>query len=227
MQADLLDIYERLFQRFGPQGWWPADEPFEVIVGAILTQNTSWRNVERAIENLKEEGLLNPAGILRSREERLQECLRPSGYFRVKGQRLREFSGFLTEGYGGTLQALFALPKERLRMALLDVKGIGEETADSIILYAAEKPSFVVDAYTKRILSRLGLMEATAAYRDVKRFFEDALPVDLELYQEYHALLVKLAKSHCVKTPRCDGCPLNEICKRYATQSRSTDTITP
>lgn len=208
----LLNIYKRLYRHFGSQGWWPAETRFEVIVGAILTQNTSWRNVEKAIEGLKREGVLSPKGLLTIQEERLQELLRPVGYFRVKARRLKQFIDFLFERYDGQLESLLHLPIDKLRRELLSVTGIGKETADSIILYAAEKPSFVVDAYTARVFSRMEILKKDAPYDETKEFFEENLPEDLEIYKEFHALVVRLGKTICKTKPLCGGCPLNDIC---------------
>jgi len=208
----LLDLYHRLHAAYGPQGWWPAETPFEVMVGAVLTQATAWRNVERAIERLKAAGALSPEGMARLSEEELEELIRPAGFFRQKARRLRALLR-LIEQHGG-VEGLLALPTERLRAELLSVPGIGPETADSILLYAAGHPVFVVDAYTKRILHRLGLLhDEKASYEEVQELFERALPRDPELFGEYHALLVRHAKEHCRAKPRCAGCPLVDLCK--------------
>ncbi|MGY4707132.1 hypothetical protein ACVNPS_05190 [Candidatus Bipolaricaulota sp. J31] len=206
----LRDIYARLLAAYGPQGWWPGDTPFEVAVGAILTQATNWRNAARAIANLKDAGSLSPEALGRLREEEIASLIRPAGFFNQKAKRLRAFLDLIRK-HGG-LEALFRLPRERLRSELLSVPGIGPETADSIVLYAAGKPSFVIDAYTRRILSRLGLISGDEDYGELQRLFEENLPRDLELYKEYHALLVRHAKEHCRARPRCNGCPLADIC---------------
>ncbi len=205
---ELLDVYNTLESHFGPQHWWPADTPFEVVVGAILTQNTSWKNVEKAIENLKGEGVLNPGGIYRISEERLETLLIPSGFFKVKTARLKHFINFLFGKYGGDLESLLSLEPALLRTELLGINGIGKETADSIILYAADKPAFVVDAYTRRVFERLGVLEKDAAYDEIKQLFEEQLPRDTKIYNEFHALIVKLAKDICRKRPVCEKCPL-------------------
>ena len=202
-------FYEALLAAYGPQGWWPADTPFEVAVGAVLTQNTAWRNVERAIANLRREGLLSPEALARVDAERLAACLRPAGYFRIKAGRLKNFIRLLTERFGGRLEDLFALSTSELRETILGVSGIGPETADSIVLYAAHRPVFVVDAYTARVLHRHGLAEQDATYADLQELMQSGLPDDVEVFQEYHALLVAVAKQRCKKRrPVCPGCPL-------------------
>lgn len=203
-------IYHRLLSFFGEQGWWPAETPFEVVVGAILTQNTAWRNVERAIENLKEAGVLTPQGLHRITEKRLARLIRPSGYYNVKAKRLKGLMEFLEGGYGGDLQRMFSEPISSLRGKILMVKGVGSETADSILLYAGEKPIFVIDAYTKRVLSRHGMITDGASYGDIQDLFMRSLPLDVSLYQEYHALFVRLAKTFCKTKPLCMGCPLED-----------------
>jgi endonuclease-3 related protein len=207
---DLLAIYHTLLSIFGEQGWWPADTPFEVMVGAVLTQNTAWRNVEQAIENLKGEGVLTPLGLRGIDRERLAELIRPAGYYNVKAKRLKSLVEFLDTEYGGDLTKMFSEPLEHLRGKILAVKGIGPETADSILLYAGEKPIFVIDAYTRRILSRHDLITDSASYGDIQDLFMRGLPSDVSLYKEYHALLVRLAKTFCKTTPHCVECPLEE-----------------
>jgi endonuclease-3 related protein len=209
---NLLNIYKKLESHFGPQRWWPADTPFEVVVGAILTQNTSWRNVERAIENLKNEGVLSPEGIYRIPVERLETLLIPSGFFKIKTKWLKHFIDFLFLKYGGDLDRLLSLEPGPLRGELLGVSGIGKETADSIILYAADKPSFVVDAYTRRVFERLGILEKNVEYDEIKQLFEENLPKDTKIYNEFHALIVVLAKDICKKKPACEKCPLGNMC---------------
>jgi endonuclease-3 related protein len=208
---NLLEVYEILLKKFGKQNWWPADDSFEVIVGAILTQQASWKNVEKAIKNLKEHKVLKPEDLHRLDVKRLEMLIRPSGFYKVKARRLKSFVDFLFEKYDGKLEKLFSLSIEDLRRELLSIKGIGDETADSIVLYSAEKPSFVVDAYTIRIFSRLGLLKEKE-YHKVKEFFEKNLPRDVELYKEYHALIVELGKNICKTKPRCFLCPLNKWC---------------
>ena len=213
MDKDLLDVYNLLLKHFGPQKWWPADTEFEVIVGAILTQNSNWKNVERAIANLKENNLLEPEGIHNLSEEKLKRLIRPAGYYNSKARKLREFTDFLFENYKD-LDEFLGLPTEQLREQLLSVWGIGPETADSIVLYAAKKPSFVVDAYTRRIFSRIGLVDDRIGYDELKKFFEDNLPKDAALYQEFHALIVELGKNYCKVKPRCKECPLEGNCSK-------------
>ncbi|MEA3254872.1 MAG: hypothetical protein U9Q22_03440 [Candidatus Altiarchaeota archaeon] len=212
MEKDLLGIYSILFKEFGKQDWWPAETGFEVVIGAILTQATAWRNVKLAIMNLKREDLLSPEGIYEAGEDRLGGLIKPAGYFNAKAKKLKEFVNFLFRSYGGNLELMLNQPYENLRNELLSIWGIGPETADSIILYAANKPCFVVDAYTKRILSRIGLVNGGIGYDDLKNFFENNLPRDAELYNEFHALLVKLGKEYCKPTPSCSECPIRGIC---------------
>jgi endonuclease-3 related protein len=212
MNKKLLSVYKKLLKHFGPQGWWPAETSFEVIVGAILTQSTSWKNVEKAIGNLKREGLLTPEGLLAVNEKKLARLVKPALYYNVKARKLKEFMIFLHDNYGNDLNALFSRPTDELRKELLDVWGVGPETADSILLYAAGKPSFVVDAYTKRIFHRIGLLDKNPSYDSVKHFFEAGLPEDVELYQEYHALIVELAKRYCKTKPACSVCCIKELC---------------
>ncbi|MFH8080819.1 MAG: endonuclease III domain-containing protein [Candidatus Aenigmatarchaeota archaeon] len=206
-----LKIYKILLNFFGKQNWWPAETKFEVIVGAILTQQTSWRNVEKAINNLKAHQLLNPLSLKEVELRQLEKLIKPSGFYRVKAKRLKEFVKFLFEKYDGNLENFLNLNKDILRKELLSIKGIGKETADSIILYAANKLTFVVDAYTIRIFNRLGLIKEEE-YEAVKEIFEKSLPKDLELFKEYHALIVELGKNVCKKKPKCMECPLNDIC---------------
>jgi endonuclease-3 related protein len=180
------------------------------MVGAILTQNTAWRNVEQAIENLKKEGMLTPQGLSGLNETRLAALIRPAGYYNVKAKRLKGLITFLDEEYGGNLQRMFNEPLLSLREKILTVKGIGPETADSILLYAAEKPTFVIDAYTTRVLSRHGMITDGASYGDIQGLFMRVLPRDVSLYKEYHALFVRLAKTFCKTKPLCGGCPLED-----------------
>ncbi|MEE8358378.1 MAG: endonuclease III domain-containing protein [Candidatus Hydrothermarchaeales archaeon] len=213
MSEKLMSIYDVLFEYFGEQDWWPGDTRFEVIVGAILTQNTAWQNVEVAIRNLKDAELLSPRGLLKVSDEELERCVRPAGYYRIKTKRLKSFINLLFDGFAGDLDKLFSLPLPDLRSTLLDVNGIGPETADSIILYAGGKPSFVVDAYTKRIFGRIGILNDDLTYDAVKTFFEDRLLKDVGLYNEFHALIVMLGKNFCKsKKPLCKQCPLVIFC---------------
>ena len=204
--------YDALFRARGPQHWWPGRTRFEVIVGAILTQNTSWTNVERAIRALRREKLLSAAAIERVSVERLAELIRSSGYFRQKARKLKEFVRFLRENYGGSLNKMFAAPTTMLRGQLLGVHGIGPETADSILLYAGGHKVFVVDAYTRRILERHGLTHEKASYEEIRELFERSLPTDAAMYNEYHALIVHTGKHYCQKRqPDCERCPLSSF----------------
>ena len=208
----LLQIYERLRGHFGSQHWWPGDTPFEVCIGAILTQNTNWGNVERAILNLKAKGLLEPAALYNLPRDVLAEIIRPAGYFNIKAQRLHAFIDFLMGRFNGDLNAMFSSGLEDLRPVLLGIKGIGPETADSIILYAGGLATFVIDAYTARALLRHDLIGQDAEYEEVRSIFMDHLPADPALFNEFHALWVALGKKYCKKTgPKCDLCPLKDI----------------
>jgi len=209
----LTDIYRRLLDRFGPQHWWPADEPFEVIIGAILTQSAAWGNVEKAIANLRGAGALSPRALRKLPRARLAELVHPCGYYNAKALKLKAFALWLGNHYDDDLDRLFALNADDLRRELLSVHGIGPETADSIILYAAGKPVFVIDAYTRRIISRLGLApqkDSYAAYQAL--FMENLLGAD-KLFNEYHALLVCLGKNICRRQPLCADCCLSDVCR--------------
>jgi len=205
----LYAIYEALNAYFGDLHWWPGDSPFEVIVGAILTQNTAWRNVESAISKLKSEDCLCPDLIFTIDERRLADLIRPAGYYNIKTRRLKAFIRFLYEEYNGDLDCMFAENLWHLRGKLLTVKGIGEETADSILLYAGNKPVFVIDAYTRRILLRHKIVRADATYKEIQNLFMNNLPPSVPLYNQYHALLVNTGKFFCNRNPRCDECPLS------------------
>jgi endonuclease-3 related protein len=201
--------YDALFAAHGPQHWWPGRTRFEIIVGAILTQNTSWTNVERAIRSLRTARLLSPVAVRRVRSTRLAGLLRPSGYFRQKTKTLKSFVHFLYRSYSGSLSRLFSTPTAVLRERLLNVRGIGPETADSILLYAGKHPVFVVDAYTRRILQRHGRAHPRLAYDEIRNMFESALPADHQLFNEFHALIVNVGKHYCHKSsPACARCPL-------------------
>ncbi len=206
-KAKLLKIYRTLLKHFGPQAWWPAETPFEVIIGAILTQNTNWKNVEKAIANLKAHKLLSPKAILDIRNSKLENLIRSAGYYKQKAKKLKAFVRFFLREYSGSIRKM----KRVDRSELLKVHGIGPETADSILLYALDKPSFVVDAYTRRIGNRVGLFKFSD-YHEIKEFFEKNLPKDLEMYKEYHALLVELGKNFCKAKPICKNCPIIEFC---------------
>jgi endonuclease III related protein len=210
-----MELFDALLKRYGPLHWWPAETPFEVCVGAILTQNTNWSNVEKAMENLKREGLLSAEALWELDQDRLAELIRPSGFFNVKSARLKDFLGWLLGGYG-SLDAMFSGDWRVLREELLAVRGIGHETCDCILLYAGGKPSFVVDAYTRRLFSRLGLVRETDGYEEVRSLFMNALPADSALFNEYHALIVEHCKRHCRKRAVCDGCPLQGLCRHQS-----------
>jgi endonuclease III related protein len=213
----LDEYFNSLFTAFGPQHWWPGRTQFEVIVGAILTQNTSWTNVERAITNLRNAGLLAPSAMERVTLRRLERLIRSSGYFRQKARKLKAFCAFLRSEHGGSLRRMFATQTSELREKLLGVFGIGPETADSILLYAGEHPVFVVDAYTKRILVRHGWAEEQAKYQDLRWKFERQFPGDAKRFNEFHALIVQTGKNFCrTKAPLCGECPLG----RYIEEGR-------
>jgi endonuclease-3 related protein len=204
-------IYEALLAAFGPQDWWPADTPFEVLVGAVLAQRTSWRNVSIAIERLRAAGLLTAEALAEAPPDRLQELIRPSGYYRQKAARLQLFVRWLLDRADGDPSALACVATDDLRAELLALRGIGPETADSMLLYAFGRPTFVVDAYTKRAAVRHGLADADCAYFELKDLFEAHLPRDLGLFKDYHAQLVELGKRFCRPTPLCGHCPLHGL----------------
>ncbi len=205
----LQDLYRRLWDAFGPQGWWPGETPLEVALGAILTQNTNWRNVARVLAGLKDADLLEIKTLRELPEAELARRLKPAGYYNLKARRLRNFLAWLAH-FDDSLELMAQEGLDRLRPRLLEVKGIGPETADSILLYALHLPTFVVDAYTFRILSRHDLIPEYCAYEELRAIFMDHLPEEVPLYQEYHALLVRLGKEFCRPRPRCSVCPLNE-----------------
>jgi len=204
-------IYDVLLKTFGPQHWWPGDTPFEIMVGAILTQNTNWGNVERAIAQLKREGLLTPEAMRDVSVEKLAQAIRPAGYFNLKAKRLKNFINFVFREYQGDLKRMRKVPLDILRSQLLAVNGIGPETADSILLYALDKPVFVVDTYTRRFLRRHNLIEDAIDYHGIQKMFMDVLPPDAGVYNEYHALIVRLGKDVCRPSAKCEECPLNRI----------------
>ncbi|MBU0682270.1 MAG: endonuclease III domain-containing protein [Proteobacteria bacterium] len=207
----LQAAYHNLFDYFGPQHWWPGDTTLEILVGAVLTQNTNWANVSKAIANLKQEGVLSLEALSVLPADQLAEMIRPSGYFNLKAQRLKNLLTVLGEEVAATdsLADFFSQDLFSLREKLLSVKGIGPETADSILLYAGQKPIFVVDTYTYRFLSRHGLVGEESSYEEMQELFMAALPAEVGLYNEYHALLVCLGKEFCKKNdPRCEACPL-------------------
>ncbi|MDG2382831.1 MAG: endonuclease III domain-containing protein [Pirellulaceae bacterium] len=203
--------FELLQKAYGAQHWWPGESVFEVIVGTILTQNTNWKNVERALGNLRDENLLCVDGMRDLPTTALAELIRPAGYYRQKSRRLHNFLRFLDETYDGDLELMFEEPVDELREKLLSINGVGPETADSILLYAGQLPAFVVDTYTARVFKRHGWSEAEADYYALQSAAEQALPRDVKLYNEFHALIVQVGKLHCGRIPQCDGCPLQSI----------------
>ena len=205
----LPGIYRKLLEKYGPQHWWPANEPFEVIVGAILTQSTAWTNVEKAINNLKRAGTLKPDALRKLTEKELAVLIRPCGYYNVKSRRLKAFCAWLEKECDDSLDRLFQSDINKLRQKLLGVYGIGEETADAIILYAGNRPVFVIDAYTRRIIDRAGLTPTNHSYTGYQTLFTASLLTDAKLFNEYHALLVRHAKEVCRKRPACKTCCLN------------------
>lgn len=207
----LMDIYNRLYDAFGPQHWWPGETPFEIMIGAILTQNTNWKNVEKAIKNLKEAGIFSPSAMLEIHPQKLATLIKSSGYFNQKAKKLKNFLKFFREEYGFSIERMRGEKLERLREKLLGVKGVGKETADSILLYALEKPIFVVDAYTYRVLSRHNIIPEDANYDEIQELFMNNLEHDVQLFNEYHALFVKVGKDYCKRNPLCDNCPLREL----------------
>lgn len=207
----LANIYNTLYTAFGPQHWWPGETPFEVAVGAILTQNTNWGNVEKAVNNIKSRGALDAKSLYELSYRELALLIKPAGYFNIKARRLKEFLSFLINHYKGRLKKMEGEDVHALREKLLDVNGIGPETADSILLYALNKPVFVVDTYTKRILERHKLIPPKATYHEIQRLFHKHLSRDTELFNEYHALFVRLGKEYCKPKPLCKGCPLERI----------------
>jgi endonuclease-3 related protein len=210
----LQHIYATLLHSYGPQSWWPADSPFEMMVGAILTQNTAWTNVEKAIAGLREACDLTPEGVLSLDQERLEQAIRPSGYFRQKAERLRGFCRFIADEYGRDMAGMEQVGTTELRETLLSLSGIGPETVDSMLLYALNKPVFVVDAYTVRLFSRLGLCGERANYDDVQALFMGNLAPDVKMFNEYHALIVNHSKRICTKrNPGCENCTLYEMCE--------------
>lgn len=213
MKRLFKNYFRRLSEHFGPTGWWPGDSAFEIAVGAILVQNTGWVNVEQAIANLKESRLLNPRRILEADPSEVESILRPAGCFRVKTKRLRSFCDFLADEFGGSMARMARVPLEELRPRLLDVHGIGPETADDILLYACHKPVFVVDAYTRRVLSRHGVVDGGIGYESLRAIFETNLAENVTVFQEFHALLVRVGHDYCRKTPKCSRCPLEPTLK--------------
>lgn len=206
-------IQQRLQEHFGALGWWPADSPFEVAVGAILTQNTAWTNVEYAIDNLKRADVMCPQTLAKLPPGKLEKLIRPAGFFRQKTCRLQNLARHLVKDCGGDITAMCSGPLAEARDRLLALTGIGPETADSILLYAAARPSFVVDAYTRRIFQRIGLLQGNEAYDEIRRMFMQHLPEEVAIYNEYHAQIVQLAKTCCrKKITLCAECPLEQAC---------------
>ena len=204
-------FYDALFARWGKQYWWPAQTQLEIMLGAILTQNTAWTNVEKAISNLRKNEALNLQTLENTPAHQLAEWIRPAGYFNQKAGYIKNMVSTLRNRFDGSLDTLFALDTPTLRKELLSWKGIGPETADSILLYAGERPVFVIDAYTRRFLSRHGLCNEKASYNDLAQLFTNHLPNNAQLFNEYHALIVQLGKNHCKTKPKCTGCPLEKI----------------
>jgi endonuclease-3 related protein len=207
----LTEIYRLLYDEFGPQQWWPGETRFEIITGAILTQNTNWTNVEKAIANLKSADCLTPEKLHHLDQAKLAQLIRPAGYFNVKAKRLKNFLNWLFTNYNGELTDLESIDTDRLREELLTIKGVGRETADSILIYAFDRPIFVVDAYTARVVFRHELIAPEADYEQLKELFESSLPADTQLFNEFHALLVRVGKEFCRPKARCSGCPLEKL----------------
>ena len=212
----LEDIYRRLFEKYGPQHWWPGETPFEVMIGAVLTQSAAWKNVETAISNLKISGLMSPAALREKSPEEVAPLIRSAVYYNVKARKLKALVEYIGNTCMDNLDRLFEKGTGQLRDELLAVWGVGEETADSILLYAANKPVFVIDAYTRRIMSRIGMQPENDTYSDWQSLFMKNLPSDAALFNEYHALLVRLGKETCRPKPLCSSCPLSEICRSVA-----------
>jgi endonuclease-3 related protein len=211
-REQLLEIYRMLLDAFGPQHWWPGETPFEITVGAVLTQNTSWANVKKAIANLKAAGCLDANKLREMDAGQIETLIRPAGYFRVKAKRLRNFIDWLCTEYGGDMHNLETVSTARLREELLSISGIGPETADSILLYALNRPVFVVDTYTARVMVRHGLIDAEDLdYHQLQDLFMSNLEPDVALFNEFHALLVHAGKDYCKPTPRCRPCPLDRL----------------
>jgi endonuclease-3 related protein len=211
----LIDIYNKLLSEYGPQCWWPGDGPLDVVIGAVLTQNTSWSNVEKAILNLKHSDLWSLESIHNINQDKLAGIIRPSGYFNQKARKLKAFAEHVCARYEGNLEIFLSLELPILRQELLSIYGVGPETADDILVYAASKPSFIVDVYTKRVLGRIGVIEAKqgVGYEVYQKLIQDQLPRDVQLYNEFHALLDYHAKYTCKKIPLCTDCLLLDVCE--------------
>lgn len=217
-RASPLEVYKKLHAHHGDQHWWPAETPFEMMIGAILVQNTRWESVETAIINLKQANMLNPESMLTCEPKHLQALIRPTGFYRQKARCLIEFSRFFAAHDGTT--GLKRWPTRALRVRLLGLHGIGPETADSMLLYALDKMVFVVDAYTRRLFGRLGMFKTNMSYDEIQNYFVQRLPGLLQLYQEYHALIVQQGKANCCAKPQCDECPLFDLCISAAETDR-------
>lgn len=213
MKNLFVEIYDRLLEKYGFRNWWPGETPFEITVGAVLTQNTAWANVEKAILNLKSKSLLTPEGINLTEEKELAELIRPAGYYNVKAKRLKNLVRFLMDEGGGDPRNLRGRDPDLLRKSLLNISGIGHETADSILLYAIGMPFFVVDAYTRRIFGRIGLIDPRADYEVIRKTFEASIPRNVMIYNDYHAQIVEHGKRVCKKTPHCQTCVLIDLCE--------------
>ena len=205
----VFEIFKKLYKYYGKQHWWPADTPFEIMIGAVLTQNTAWHNVEKAIFNLKQRNLINPKRLAKLKMSELCQLIKPSGFYNIKAKRLMSLVNFINRTHAGSIDKMKRQHLSELRSQLLAVHGVGEETADSILLYGLNKPIFVVDAYTKRIFNRHNFFDTKTSYQSIQRFFMHNLPRTIKIYNEYHALLVKLAKDFCKTKPKCDTCPIN------------------
>ena len=206
-----LEIYQTLFHHYGRRHWWPAETPFEMMVGAILTQSTSWRNVEKAIDHLSLRKKLSFKAVRKISRSSLARLIKTAGYFNIKADRLKNLVNYLWDVYRGNLKQMFLKNPHLLRKELLEVKGIGEETADSILLYAAKKKIFVVDTYTRRVFSRHGFIQGDESYSAIQKIITDHLPLDLQLFNDYHAQIVEVGKDYCRRTPNCSECPLNRL----------------
>ena len=216
----LTEMFQRLLEHFGPQHWWPGDSPFEVIVGAILTQSASWANVEKGITSLKKAGAMSPQSLRELPASQLAQLIYSCGYFNAKAAKLKAFAEWFGRQFDDSIEKMFAGAAGPLREELLEVHGIGDETADSILLYAGNKPIFVIDDYTRRVIDRLGLKPYGHKYTVYQRLFMDNLPEDVRMYNEYHALLVAVGKNICRKSnPRCQECCLSDICRQLNVQS--------
>lgn len=204
----IREFYKSLYHRYGPQNWWPAESVLECILGTILTQNTSWKNVEKAFENLKSGGFISVEKLDSISTEKLANLIRPSGYYNQKAIKIKTFISYVKKTYDGDLGQMFDEDTHQLREKLLSVKGIGPETADSILLYALKRPVFVIDAYTYRVLSRHSMIPKETSYQEMQELLMDSVPHDVQVFNEYHALLVKVGKEHCRRKALCEGCPL-------------------